>query len=201
ALTMALPSAVSRLAGMVLFGKHPVRTAALVMTPLVIVGAVQALAGCLGSRRTPSSAVPTIPSGPASRNEKSPFRSARVGMLRDEEALKRRMYLNSLPPKKKSLSLIIGPPRAKPKSLKRSVGFATPLALLMKVLASSLSLRKNSNALPWNLFSPLRVTMLIEAPALRPYSAEKLEVLMLTSRMKSMPMLLTWLLLLPESRL
>src|SRR5262245_29980328 len=132
---------------------------------------------------------------------KSLFCLVRVGMLRDVAPLNRRMYLNSLPPKKKSLSLIIGPPREKPKSLKRSVGFATPVALLMKELASSLSLRRYSKALPWNLFSPLRVTMLIEAPAFRPYSAEKLEVLMLTSRMKSMPMLLTWLLLLPESRL
>src|SRR5262245_7238217 len=176
---MAFPSAVSRFAGMMLFGKQAV---------LLVVEQVPDMSG---SRRTPSSAVPTILSGPASRNEKSPFRSARVGMLRDAAPVKRRMYLNSLPPKKKSLSLMIGPPREKPKSLKRSVGFATPLALFMKELASSLSLRRYSKALPWNLFSPLRVTMLIEAPAFRPYSAEKLEVLMLTSRMKSMPMLLT----------
>src|SRR5262245_37236478 len=73
---------------------------------------------------------------------KSPFRSACVGIVRDTEELRRRMYLNSVPPKKKSLSLMIGPPIAKPKSLKRSVGFATPLALLMNELASSLSLRK-----------------------------------------------------------
>ena len=39
------------------------------------------------------------------------------------------------------------------------------------------------------------------APELRPYSAEKFAVLMLTSSMKSMPTLLIWLLLLPESML
>src|SRR5215471_1845947 len=175
---MAFPSAVIRPAGIMLFGKQAVWSVALQLPDLS------------GSfRKRPLTAL------------KSPFRSACVGMVRDTEELRRRMYLNSVPPKKKSLSLMIGPPSAKPKSLKRSVGFATPLTLLMNELASSLSLRKYSKALPWKLFSPLRVTMLIEAPEFRPYSAEKLEVLMLTSRMKSMPMLLTWLSLLPESRL
>jgi hypothetical protein len=48
---------------------------------------------------------------------------------------------------------------------------------------------------------PLRVTTLMAAPELRPYSAEKLDVLMFTSSMKSIPTLLIWLLLLPESML
>ena len=39
------------------------------------------------------------------------------------------------------------------------------------------------------------------APELRPYSAEKLAVLIETSSMKSIPTLLIWLLLLPESML
>jgi hypothetical protein len=55
--------------------------------------------------------------------------------------------------------------------------------------------------LPLKSLLPLRVTTLMAAPELRPYSAEKLAVLMLTSSMKSMPTLLIWLLLLPESML
>ena len=69
------------------------------------------------------------------------------------------------------------------------------------MLASRPSLRLYSQAPPLKRLPPLRVTTLMEAPELRPYSAEKLEVLMLTSRMKSMPTLLIWLLLLPESML
>ena len=67
--------------------------------------------------------------------------------------------------------------------------------------ASRLSCRKNSNTLPENVFLPLRVTTLMAAPELRPYSAEKFDVWILTSSMKSMPTLLIWLPLLPESRL
>src|SRR5688572_611459 len=112
---MALPSAVIKFAGIVLFGKHPVRTAALVMTPLVMVGATQVELALAGLRNAPSSSVPTRPSGPRNLNEKSPFRSAPVGIVRSGEVWKRRMYFHSMPPKKKNLSLMIGPPKLKPK--------------------------------------------------------------------------------------
>src|SRR5262245_8861183 len=98
-------------------GKQLVRTAAFVITPLVNSGAVQLPSGLDGSRSTPSSAVPTMPSGPRKRNEKSPLRSARVGIERPVEAVKRRIFFHSMPPKKKNLSLMIGPPKLQPKLL------------------------------------------------------------------------------------
>src|SRR5262245_17125729 len=116
-LTMALPSAGIKLAGMILFGKHPVRTAALVITPLVMVGATQVDAALAGLRSAPSSSVPIMPSGPRSRREKSPLRSARVGSVRSDELVKRRIYFHSMPAKKKNLSLMIGPPKLRPKLL------------------------------------------------------------------------------------
>src|SRR5215470_7357701 len=114
---MARPSAVIRLAGMVLFGKQPVRTAAFVITPFVMVGATQVEAALAGFLSAPSSSVPMIPSGPRSRNEKFPLRSALVGIVRRSEAEVRRMSFHSRPQKKKNLSLIIGPPRLPPKLL------------------------------------------------------------------------------------
>src|SRR6267378_1974707 len=114
---MALPSVVNRLAGMVLFGKQPVRTAALVITPPVMVGATQVVAAFAGFLSAPSSAVPMIPSGPRKRNEKFPPRSALVGMVRSPVAEVRRISFHSSPPKIKNLSLMIGPPRLPPKLL------------------------------------------------------------------------------------
>src|SRR2546426_12333172 len=111
---MALPSAVKKPAGMVLFGKQPVRTAGLVTTPLVMVGATQVVAALAGFLSTPSSAVPIIPSGPRNRNEKPPLRSALVGIVRSPVAEVRRMIFPSSPPKMKNLSLMIGPPRLPP---------------------------------------------------------------------------------------
>src|SRR5262245_23699655 len=177
---------------MVLFGKQPVRIAGVVTLPFWITGATQVFVGFNGSRSTPSSAVPTTPSGPRNLNEKSPLRSARVGIVRKVEPVKRRMYFHSIPAKKKNLSRMIGPPRLQPKLLYRNAGRSTSglRVLLKKLLASSLSFRMYSNRLPVYLFWPLRVTTLIAAPELRPYSAEKFDVLMLTSRMKSMPTLL-----------
>src|SRR2546425_11920957 len=113
---MALPSAVIRPEGIMFPGKQPVRTAGLVITPLVIVGAVQVEAALAGLRSAPSSAVPTIPSGPRSRNEKSPLRSAGVGRVRVAPAV-RRVSFPSKPPKKKNLSFFIGPPKITPKTL------------------------------------------------------------------------------------
>src|SRR5262245_48686484 len=98
-------------------GKHPVRTAGLVITPLVIVGPTQVEAAFAGFRNAPSSAVPTIPSGPRNRTEKSPLRSALDGIERSGEAEVRRMIFHSKPPKKKNLSFLIGPPKLPPKSL------------------------------------------------------------------------------------
>src|SRR5262245_1276217 len=102
---------------MIFPGKHPVRTAGLVITPLVIVGATQVDAGLAGLRSAPSSAVPTIPSGPRSRAEHSPQRSALLGIVRSGDAESRRMIFHSRPPKKKNLSFLIGPPKLPPKSL------------------------------------------------------------------------------------
>src|SRR5215471_885443 len=114
---MARPSAVIRFAGMVLFGKQPVRTAALVITPFVMVGPTQLEAGLAGFLSAPSSAVPIMLSGPRSRNEKFPLRSALVGIVRRSEDDVRRMSFHSRPPKKKNLSLMIGPPKLPPKLL------------------------------------------------------------------------------------
>src|SRR5260221_10590613 len=108
------------------------------------VGATQVLDAFAGSRRPPSSAVPTMPSGPRKRKEKSPNLSARVGRLRCTGAESNRMRLYSWPTKKKSLSFLIGPLKFQPKLLKRSFPFAGE----KKLRASSLSLRRNSKALP-----------------------------------------------------
>src|SRR5262245_35898434 len=66
---------------------------------------------------------------------KSPRRSARVGIVRNADAVNRRMYFHSIPPKKKNLSLMIGPPRLQPKLLYRRLGRSTFRALLKKLLA------------------------------------------------------------------
>src|SRR5262245_12288567 len=100
--------------GIMLPGKQPVRTAGAVITPLVTVDPVQVLAALAGLRSAPSSAVPTIPSGPRRRKEKSPFLSAIVGIERPVDAVKRRIDFHSMPPKKKNLSLMIGPPKLQP---------------------------------------------------------------------------------------
>ncbi len=82
-----------------------------------------------------------------------------------------------------------------------SGALATFCTFAKYVFPSNPSLRWYSKRLPVRSLLPLRVTTLIAAPELRPYSAEKFDVLMLTSSMKSMPTLLIWLLLLPESML
>src|SRR6266542_2459454 len=113
---MARPSGVILLPGImflsatVLPPKHPVRMAEDMTTPLLITGATQVLAAQLGSLSPPSSAVPTVPSGPRRRMEKSPFNSASVGAVRRCAFERRRIYFHSCPPKKNNLSLIIGPP-------------------------------------------------------------------------------------------
>ncbi len=58
-----------------------------------------------------------------------------------------------------------------------------------------------SKTLPLNLFVPLLVTTLTEAPELRPLSAAKFDVWMATCSMKSIPTLLIMLPFDPESRL
>ncbi len=47
-----------------------------------------------------------------------------------------------------------------------------PLALVKKLAASSLSLRRKLNALPWKALVPERVMALITPPEVKPYSAE-----------------------------
>src|SRR5262249_606539 len=104
-------------------------------------------AGFLGSRNAPSSAVPIILSGPRRLNEKSPLRSALVGR-RALNSSARRIYFHSIPPKKKNLFLMIGPPVFHPKLLYRKTGFGRLRELLVKRLASRASLRRYSHALP-----------------------------------------------------
>src|SRR5262249_23775701 len=114
---MARPSAVIRFAGMVLFGKQPVRTAALVITPFVMVGPTHVEAGLARVLSGPASAGAIISCGPGHPNRKIPLRSGPVGIAGRSEAEVRRMSFHSRPPKKKNLSLIIGPPRLPPKLL------------------------------------------------------------------------------------
>src|SRR6266849_945567 len=73
--------------------------------------------------------------------------------------------------------------------------------LLAGLIASNMLLRRYSKAPPWNASPPLRVTTLTDEPELRPYSAEKLELLTETSWIKSMPTLLSWVEFEPESML
>src|SRR5262249_57556286 len=68
-------------------------------------------------------------------------------------------------------------------------------------LAARASFRMYSKPLPWSGLLPVLVTTLIEAPELRPYSAEKFDVAIFTCSMKSIPTLLIWLLFDPESML
>src|SRR5713101_6146372 len=92
---IALPSVVNKPDGIKFPAKQPVRIAAVLMLPSELkVGATHVLAAFVGSRRTPSSAVPTTPSGPRRREEKSPNLSARVGILRftGGESCRMRLY-------------------------------------------------------------------------------------------------------------
>src|SRR6266849_6738072 len=93
---IAFPSAVNKPDGIMFPVKQPVRIAAVLMLPSELkVGATQVLAAFAGFRRTPSSAVPTTPSGPRRRNEKSPSLSALVGIVRRTGAESSRMYFHS----------------------------------------------------------------------------------------------------------
>src|SRR6266487_7203620 len=81
----------------------------------------------------------------------------------------------------------MGPPRAPPNwfGLKGFFTFLAPevglIYWLKKLRASSFSLRRNSNASPWNSFVPERVAMFTIEPALRPYSALYVELSILNS--------------------
>src|SRR6266481_8464770 len=136
--------------------------------------------------------------GSASNALKSPLTSALVGRVLTAAFADLRILFHSCPPKKNTFPRLMGPPKSQPKSLNRRGPLTAPG---VGSRASRTSLRMNSNREPWKLFPPLRVTTLMEAPELRPYSAEKFDDLTATSRMKSMPTLLTWLLFDPESRL
>src|SRR6267378_8419892 len=142
---IAFPSVVNRPDGIAFPEKQPVRMAAVLMLPSALkTGATHVLVALAGFRRTPSSAVPTTPSGPRKRKEKSPDLSARVARLRCTGAESNRMRLYSWPTKKKSLSFLIGPLKFQPKLLKRSFAFTGE----KKLRASTLSLRRNSKAVP-----------------------------------------------------
>src|SRR5207245_3009242 len=94
---MARPSAVMRFVGIMFPAKQAVRTA----TPATMAQ----LPDLVGSFKNPSSAVPTIPSAPLRRKEKSPFNSAVVGSVWGLAAPDRWIFFHSIPPKKKNLSL------------------------------------------------------------------------------------------------
>src|SRR5207248_2333948 len=75
---------------------------------------------------------------------KLPCNIAVVGNVVRNGARSWLIFFHSSPPKKKSLSFLIGPPRFQPKSLKRSFCFTGE----KKLRASSLSLRTNSKPPP-----------------------------------------------------
>src|SRR2546422_6757518 len=66
---------------------------------------------------------------------------------------------------------MIGPPNTPPKSCCSSGGLGRPSALLKKLIESSASCRKNSNAFPCHLFDPDRDTKLTAPPPAWPNSA------------------------------
>src|SRR5437867_12969735 len=100
----------------------------------------------------------------------------------------------SYPPKKKVLSLWIGPPRTPPNWFRRNGGSsALPSPLWSSkskmVRASSALFRRNSNRVPCNSLVPLRVTAETTAPLARPYSALKVVATILNSLIASTPRL------------
>src|SRR5262245_54841764 len=76
----------------------------------------------------------------------------------------------------------MGPPRLPPNWL-RLKGGGSGKVKLKKLRASKASLRKKSNSSPWNWLAPERVAMLAIAPEVCPYSALKVELSTLNSRM------------------
>src|ERR1700682_355690 len=78
----------------------------------------------------------------------------------------------SYAPKRNVRSLKIRHPPDPPNWFCRKLFLWRPLALVKKFAASSLSLRRKSNPLPWNALVPDRVIALITPPEVKPYSAE-----------------------------
>src|SRR5262249_62339492 len=71
--------------------------------------------------------------------------------------------------------------RLPPKSFWWSLGFGAPFRLLNQELASSLSLRRMSNAVPWKALAPDLVVKLSTPPVVLPNSAGIVEVVTLNS--------------------
>src|ERR1700732_265972 len=78
----------------------------------------------------------------------------------------------SYAPNKNVRSLNRPQPADPPNWFCRSAFFLRPLALVKKLAASSLSLRRKSKPLPWNALVPDRVMALMTPPELTPCSAE-----------------------------
>src|SRR5437867_12999379 len=100
----------------------------------------------------------------------------------------------SYAPKKKVLSVLIGPPRTPPNWFLRKGGrSALPSPSLSSkskmVRASKALFRRNSNSVPCNSLVPLRVTAETTAPDARPYSALKVVATILNSLIASTPRL------------
>ena len=87
--------------------------------------------------------------------------------------------------KKNVLFRAIGPPTVVPNWFCPNSGRGVPERFAKNSEASMLSLRRNSNAVPWTSLVPDLVTMLTFAPAAVPNSAEVMLVWILNSWMAS----------------
>src|ERR1039458_8309914 len=119
--------------------------------------------------------------GPEGPCEKSPFRSALVGIVTRSEEMPCTIWRSSTEAKKKVLFFLMGPPNVPPNWFWWKSG----LMLSKKPRASRTVLRKNSYASPWNSLVPPLVTTLTTEPELRPYSASKVLVSTRNSSMVS----------------
>ena len=111
---------------------------------------------------------------------RSPVRQA-AGATDAVEGPAIRLSICSKSTKKNSLLRWMGPPKVPPKTFCRKACFFTFARLLKNPFASSFSLRRNSNALPWNLFVPLLSDITTLAPPTLPNSAPALPVTTFTS--------------------
>ena len=91
-----------------------------------------------------------------------------------------RISVPSNAPKKWVRFLTTGPPNEKPNWFWASLGFWAPGSLANVLKASSFSLRRNSQRVPWKLLVPDLVTIRT-CNACRPFSAPKFEVSTLNS--------------------
>ena len=82
-----------------------------------------------------------------------------------------RTRIHSVLLKKNSLSFLMGPPTANPKSFRVNTPFGVSVASFCSVLEDNADTRLYSYADPWNALLPDLVTRLTTPPLARPYSA------------------------------